>query len=125
MIAEAVKKNRKKKLSATYGISRTYPVRECLFPRSANLYRFIRLMLGPAVSDRQIARRWRMDQKNFSYFRDGKTPVPRLERLEQLARVLGINKHLVFEVACGASAKMVFNLIRKNDRPGQIRLLQL
>jgi len=49
--------------------------------------------------------------------------VPRLERLEELAGVLGVNRHLVFEVAGGAPAKKVFDLIRKNDLKGRIKLI--
>lgn len=103
-------------------------------PKSVNLYRFIRLILrsrigvplqagGPDVSDTEISSWWRMDQKNFSQFKNGKSPVPRLEKLEKLAQVIGVNKHLVFQVAGGASADKVFNLIKKNDLPGQIKLL--
>ena len=84
---------------------------------------FIRLILGPDISNRQIAQRWKMDENNFSEFKIGKYPVPRLERLESLAKILGVNKHLVFEVALGASVDKVFNLIKKNDLPGQIKLL--
>jgi len=66
---------------------------------------------------------WNMDPKNFYEFKSGKYPVPRLERLEQLALVLGINKHLVFEVAGGAPADKVFKLIRKKDLPACRALL--
>ena len=93
------------------------------FPKSVNLYKFIRLILGDKISNREIAHRWGIDEKNFYEFKVGRTPVPRLERLTALARVLGVNKHLVFEVAGGASAQKVFNLIRKDDLPGQIKLL--
>ncbi len=106
----------------------------CPHSQAVNLYKFIRLILGPDITDADIARRWKMDSKNFSEFKFGRYPVPRLERLEQLARVLGINKHLVFHVAGGATAESrskrggasavkVFNLIRKNDLRGQIKLL--
>ena len=95
----------------------------CPHPKTVNLYRFIRLVLGPDISSRQIARRWKMDEKNFYEFRVGRYPVPRLERLEKLARMLGLNKYLVFQVAGGASADKVYNLIKKNNLPGQIKLL--
>jgi len=115
-----------------------------LHPRSVNLYKFIRLVLGAKISNREIASRWGMDEKNFHEFRMGRTPVPRIERLETLARMLGVhpahkagekcgdsnsgvmcgvNKHLVFEVALGASANKVFRLIRKNDLPACRALL--
>jgi len=95
----------------------------CPHPKAINLYIFIRLILGSDISNRQIAHRWKMDEKNLHEFMDGRYPVPSLKRLEQLARVLGVNKHLVFEVAGGASAKKVFNLIRKKDLSGQVKLL--
>jgi len=92
-------------------------------PTSLNLYKFIKLILGEDIPDYQIAARWKMDIKNFHEFKVGKYPVPRLEKLEQLASVLGINKHLVFQVGGGTSAQKVFDLIRKNDLRGQTRLL--
>lgn len=93
------------------------------FPKSINLYKFIRLILGSDISDRAIATRWHMDQKNFHEFKTGKYPVPRLEKLEQLAVVLGINKHMVFQVASGTPAQKVSSLVKKNDLPGQTKLL--
>ncbi|MFH1231088.1 MAG: hypothetical protein V1709_06275 [Planctomycetota bacterium] len=90
---------------------------------SLNLYKFIRLVLGPDISDSHIAGQWRMDIKNFHEFKTGVYPVPRLGKLEEFALVLGVNKHLVFQVASGTPAQKVFNLIKKNDLPGQIRLL--
>jgi PAS domain S-box-containing protein len=90
---------------------------------SSNLYTFVRLVLGPYVSDRQIAQRWEMDEKNFHDFKTDKYPVLKMTRLESLAVILGINKHLVFQVAGGTPARKVFELIKKNDSWGQIRLL--
>ena len=92
----------------------------CLYPKSINLYRFIRLVLGPGVRDAELARRWRTYSKNVHEFKTGRYPVPHIERLEQLARVLKVNKHIVFNVACGTSADKVFKLIKKNDLPGLI-----
>lgn len=94
-----------------------------LRPESLNLYKFMRLVLGPDIPDCHIAERWDMDVKNFHEFRYGVYPVPRLSKLEELAKVLGVNKHLVFQVAGGASAQKVFNLIKKNDLSGQVKLL--
>lgn len=111
MLTEVMKKKARKHLNT------------CPYPESVNLYEFIRLILGDKISDRQIARRWKMNGNNFSQFKNGKSPVPRLERLEKLARMLGINKHLVFEAAGGASARKVFNLIRTNDLLGQAKLV--
>lgn len=92
-------------------------------PKSINLYKFIRLVLGEDVSDRYITQKWHMDGKNFHEFKTGVYPIPRLEKLEELASVLGINKHLVFQVAGGTPARKVFNLIKKHDLHGQVRLL--
>ena len=123
MITEVMKKTIKNNRRRSEAESRCTSGSVCLHPKSINLYRFIRLILGPDIKDADITRQWGMDSKNFSEFKNGKTPVPRLERLEQLARVLKVNKHLVFQVAGGASADKVFNLIRKNDLPGQMKLL--
>ncbi len=92
-------------------------------PDSLNLYKFIKLVLGEDISDRSIARRWNMDEKNFHEFKTGVYPVPRLGKLEELASILGVNKHLVFQVAGGSPAQKVFNLIENNDLAGQTRLL--
>lgn len=92
-------------------------------PKSLNLYKFIKLILGENIPDYQIAARWKMDIKNFHEFKVGKYPVPRLKKLEQLASVLGVNKHLVFQVGGGTSARKVFDLIRRNDLRGQLKLL--
>ncbi len=97
--------------------------RRVKFPKSINLYKFIRLILGADIPDIAIAERWRINQKNFHQFKVGKYPVPRLGKLEQLATVLNINKHLVFQVASGTPAQRVFDLIQKNDFQGQVRLL--
>ncbi|MBI5778550.1 MAG: PAS domain S-box protein [Planctomycetes bacterium] len=97
--------------------------RSPLQAKSLNLYKFIRLVLGPDISSRQIAQRWKMDEKNFHEFRIGKYPVPRIGKLDELASVLGVDKHLVFQVASGTPAQKVFSLIKKNDLSGQIRLL--
>jgi len=48
--------------------------------------------------------------------------VPRL-RLIILAQMLGVNKHLVFEVAGGAPAGRIFKLIKNNDLKGQVKLI--
>lgn len=105
------KKQRKRRLAITF------------HAKSVNLYKFIRLVIGSDIPDRQIAQRWGIDPKNFHEFKTGKYPVPRLSKLEGLALVLGINKHLVFQVAGGAPAPKVFNLIKTNDLAGQVNLL--
>lgn len=82
----------------------------------AKLYEFIRLVLGPDVPDYMIARKWNMDGKNFSVFKYGQGAVPNIYRLTQLAKVLGVNKHLVFDVACGTPPRKVFNVIKHKGR---------
>jgi hypothetical protein len=77
----------------------------------SNLYRFIRLILGPDIPDNAIGKRWQMDIKNFSDFKYGKYPVPRFERLVTLAKVLGVDDHLVYEVAKGTPAERVYRMI--------------
>lgn len=94
-----------------------------IFAGSLRLYRFIRLILGPDISNLAIGRRWKIDQKNFHTFAYGKSPVPRIEKLESLSRVLKINKHLVFAVANGASAELVYRLIKSKDLKGQMNLI--
>ena len=96
---------------------------EPLHPQAVNLYKFIRLVLGTSIPDCKIAAKWHMDAKNWSEFKHGRYPVPRLPKLKELARVLGINKHLVFEVAGGTSAQKVYALSKKKDISGQLKLL--
>ena len=94
-----------------------------MFKDSLNLYRFIRLMLGEDISDRQIARKWKMDEKNFHEFKEGKYPVPRLSKLSELADVLGLNRYILCQVAEGIPARKIYRLIETNDHNGMIKLL--
>ena len=93
------------------------------YPNAVNLYRFIRLILGREISSRQIALQWKMDEKNFHEMRVGRYPVPRIKRLIDLAKMLGVNKHLVYEVAEGRPAGKIFRLIKNRDLKGQIKLI--
>ncbi len=77
-----------------------------------NLYRFIRLVLGEEVSDREIARRWGMDDKNLRELKNGLRVVPKLARLEALAGALGVHKYYVLEVASGVPADKVYGILR-------------
>ena len=77
-----------------------------------NLYRFIRLVLGEEVSDREVARRWCMDEKNLRELKRGVHVVPKLSRLESLADVLGVHKYYVLEVAAGVPAEKVHWVLR-------------
>jgi PAS domain S-box-containing protein len=77
-----------------------------------NLYRFIRLVFGEDVSDREIARRWGMDEKNLRELKNGLRVVPKLSRLEDLAETLGVRKYYVLEVASGVPADKVYHILR-------------
>ncbi|MEW6026372.1 MAG: PAS domain-containing protein [Planctomycetota bacterium] len=100
------------------------PIRkQKIYKGSINLYRFIRMILGEDISDRQIARRWRMDEKNFHEFKTGKYPVPRLPKLVELAKVLNLSQHIVCRVSCGVPAQKVYRLIKTNNHDGLMKLL--
>lgn len=88
-----------------------------------NLYRFVRLRLGKAISDREIARRWRMEWKSFAALKYGQREVPRVGDLDALARLLGLDPALVFEVARGTQATTVHRLIERGDRQALLRRL--
>lgn len=88
-----------------------------------NLYAFIRLRFGPDVSDREIARRWGMGWKSFTLLKNGQRQVPRINELEELARLLAVDAAFVFEVARGVSAKKVHKLLQENDREHLSQLL--
>ena len=80
-----------------------------------NLYRFIRLVLGEAISDREIARRWGIDEKNLRELKQGMRVVPKLSRLLDLAEALGVHKYYVLEVASGVSAEAVHRILRNRS----------
>jgi PAS domain-containing protein len=80
-----------------------------------NLYRFIRLILGPSTSDNAIARRWQMDPGMFNDLKHGRVAVPRLERLCRLAEVLGVNEHYVFAAGMGVPAHRLVDLLGRQD----------
>ncbi|HLD35814.1 MAG TPA: PAS domain S-box protein [Planctomycetota bacterium] len=94
-----------------------------IFRNSLNLYKLIRLVLGQKIPDRQIARRWEMDEKNFHEFKEGKYPVPRLSKLGQLADVLGINKSILCQAADGVPAQKIYQLLKTDNHDGMIKLL--
>lgn len=84
--------------------------------RCKNLYRFIRLRLGEAPSDREVARRWAMEWKSFVALKQGKRQVPRVEELEALARLLNVDPAFVFQVAGGVSAREIAALATRESR---------
>lgn len=89
-----------------------------------NLYRFIRLTLGEEVSDREIARRWGVDEKNLRELKNGLRVVPKLSRLERLAEVLGVRKYYVLEVASGVPADKVHHILRDCVVEDPLRLVE-
>ena len=89
-----------------------------------NLYRFIRLVLGEDVSDREIARRWGMDEKNVRELKNGLRVVPKLSRLEDLAEILGIHKYYVLEVASGVPAEKAYRILRNFVVEEELGLIQ-
>lgn len=88
----------------------------------SNLYRFIRLVVGDSIPDNAIAVQWNMNNKNFSEFKYGRYPVPRFERLVSLAKVLGVDDHLIYEVAKGKPAERIYRLI--NTPAGRKKLVK-
>ncbi|MEK7309369.1 MAG: PAS domain S-box protein [Planctomycetota bacterium] len=81
--------------------------------RLSNLYRFIRLILGDSTPDNAIAEKWNMNNKNFSEFKNNRYPVPRLERIVTLAKILDVDDHLVYEAAKGTPAERLYHLIKE------------
>lgn len=84
--------------------------------RCKNLYRFIRLRLTDAPSDREIARRWAMEWKSFVALKHGKRGMPRVEELEALARHLEVDPAFVFQAARGVPADEVAALLAREHR---------
>jgi len=80
-----------------------------------NIYRFIRLVLGEEISDREIARKWGMDEKNLRELKGGLRAVPKLARLESLAQALGIRRYYILEAAMGVPAEKVFRILRSRS----------
>lgn len=89
-----------------------------------NLYRFIRLVLGEDMSDREIARRWGVDEKNLRELKSGLRVVPKLSRLEELADILGVRKYYVLEVASGVPADKVYRILRNYVVEDQLRAVE-
>jgi len=79
--------------------------------RESNLYRFIRLMLGESITDTAIAKKWKIDVKNFSDFKFARYPMIRINRLVALARILKVDDHLIYEVAKGKPAERMHRMI--------------
>jgi PAS domain-containing protein len=93
------------------------------YPSARGLYELTRALLGSRVSDAEIARRWRLDPRQLNDLKHGRSAVPRLERLRDLARVLGINEHFIYAVAAGAPVSKVLPLVRREDVAAAVGLL--
>jgi PAS domain-containing protein len=92
-------------------------------PISRNLYELIRATLGHDVSDNEIARRWHIDARVFNDLKHGRIAVPRIERLRDLAEVVGINEHFIYAAAAGVPAAKLMTLIRRQDVSAAVGLL--
>jgi transcriptional regulator with XRE-family HTH domain len=96
--------------------------------RCRNLYVFVRLRLGPQLSDRELARRWGMNWRSFLNLKEGSRRVPRLEELETLAEVLKVDPALVILVARGEPADVVNRWVLSGEgaiREGLLARLEL
>lgn len=82
-----------------------------------NLYRFIRLVVGEDIADRELARRWAMEWKSFVGFKQGRRRLPRVESLEALATsVLHVDPAFVFQVCRGVPAEEVAAYLSREHR---------
>jgi PAS domain S-box-containing protein len=97
-------------------LSRAAQRRATAAERCHNVYRFIRLRLGPEISDREVARRWGMEWKSFAALKHGRRQLPRLEELDLLAPLLGVDGMHVFQVARGVPAEEVAAELARQHR---------
>lgn len=93
------------------------------YPSAHNLYLFIRDVLGEQVSDNEIARRWGVDARVFNDIKHGRVAVPRLERLRDLSRVLGVNEHFVYAAGAGVPTKKLMSMVRRQDISAAVGVL--
>jgi len=96
--------------------SATAKRRRAAAERCKNVYRFIRLRLGDALSDREIARMWQMEWKSFAALKHGRRQVPRIEELETLAKLLDVDATFVFQAARGVPASEIAALLAREQR---------
>lgn len=76
--------------------------------------------MGDDVSDREISRRWEMEWKSFIALKQGRRRMPRIDDLERLAAILGVDAAFVFQVARGSPADDVAALL---GRESELRAL--
>lgn len=67
---------------------------------------------GKKITHNQIAKKLCLDQKDCFRLRHGVAPIPRIERLVSFAKILKVDRHLIFDVACGMPAKKAYRLIK-------------
>jgi PAS domain S-box-containing protein len=90
---------------------------------SSNLYAFIRAILGDAISDNEVARRWGMDARMFNDLKHGRIGVPRIEKLRSLAKVLGINPHFVYAAGAGVPLRQLMYAVKREDVSSAVSIL--
>jgi PAS domain S-box-containing protein len=73
----------------------------------ANLYTFIRLVLGSDVSDREFARRAGLSWRSFLSLKQGKRVSPRVAELGSIANALDLDPAMLFEAARGTPAELL------------------
>lgn len=87
------------------------------------MYALIRAVLGPRISDNEIARRWGVDARVFNDIKFGRVAVPRIDRLATLAPVLGINEHFIYAVAAGAPWRRILAAARRGETARALEVL--
>lgn len=96
---------------------------EVAYPIARNLYDLIRAVLGAGISDNEIARRWGVDPRVFNDLKHGRIAVPRIERLRDLAEVLGLNEHFVYAASAGVPTSKLMALVRRQDVTAAVGML--
>jgi PAS domain-containing protein len=91
--------------------------------RARAVYALIRAVLGPRVSDNELARRWGIDARVFNDIKFGRIAVPRIDRLRTLAPVLGINEHFIYAVAAGAPWRRILAAARRGEAARALEVL--
>ena len=96
--------------------------REGPYPRARGLYGFTRAILGDSISDNEIARRWKIDPRVFNDLKHGRVAVPKIERLRDLAVVLGVNEHFVYAIAGGAPWRHILRAAKRDPEVREVRV---
>lgn len=117
------KRSRTKNSTAAAGAASKDSVRVGPYWRARAVYSFIRGVLGERVSDNEIARRWKLDARVFNDLKFGRVAVPRIDRLRDLAPVLGINEHFIYAVAAGAPWRRILAAARRGEADRALEVL--